>query len=92
MCFPWLIGVEWTFGPVKEYELLDPASSLQDIHILNRGGAQDSYWSFGPVMNNLLLDKTNFYWTLPHVRQTLVMTVFIRFYIYTLISKCTIFR
>jgi hypothetical protein len=40
MCFPWLIGVEWTFGPVKEYELLDPASSLQDIHILHRGGAQ----------------------------------------------------
>jgi hypothetical protein len=28
----------------------------------------DSYWSFGPVMNNLLLDQTNFYWTLPHVR------------------------
>jgi hypothetical protein len=24
-------------GPVKEYKLLDPASSLQDIH---RGGAQ----------------------------------------------------
>ena len=30
----------------------------------------DSYVSFGPVMNNLLLDQTNFYWTLPHVRQT----------------------
>ena len=28
------------FGPVKEYKLLDPASSLQDIHILHRGGAQ----------------------------------------------------
>jgi hypothetical protein len=25
-------------------------------------------------MNNLLLDQTNFYWTLPHVRQTLGMT------------------
>jgi hypothetical protein len=24
----------------KEYELLDPASSLQDIHILHRGGTQ----------------------------------------------------
>ena len=34
----------------------------------------DSYWSFGQVMNNLLLDQTNFYWTLPHVRQTLGMT------------------
>ena len=34
----------------------------------------DSYWSFGPVMNNLLLDQTNFYWTLPHVRWTLGMT------------------
>jgi hypothetical protein len=28
------------FSPVKEYELVDPASSLQDIHILYRGGAQ----------------------------------------------------
>jgi len=34
----------------------------------------DSYWPFGPVMNNLLLDQTNFYWTLPHVRQTIGMT------------------
>jgi hypothetical protein len=24
----------------KEYKLLDPASSLQDIHIFHRGGAQ----------------------------------------------------
>ena len=24
----------------KEYKLLDPASSLQDIHIVHRGGAQ----------------------------------------------------
>ena len=31
----------------------------------------DSYWSFGPAMNNLLLDQTNIYWTLPHARQTL---------------------
>jgi len=31
-------------------------------------------WSFGPFMNNLLLDQTIFYWTLPHVRQTLGMT------------------
>jgi hypothetical protein len=38
--FSYVIQVEWTFGPVKEYELLDPASSLQDIHILHRGGAQ----------------------------------------------------
>jgi hypothetical protein len=51
--------VEWTFGPVKEYELLDPASSLQDIHILYR-----FLLVFDPVMNNLLLDQTNFYWTL----------------------------
>jgi hypothetical protein len=34
----------------------------------------DSYWSFGPVLNNLLLDQTNIYWTLPHVRQILGMT------------------
>jgi hypothetical protein len=34
----------------------------------------DCYWSFGPVMNNLLLDQTNFYWTLPHVRWTLGIT------------------
>jgi hypothetical protein len=34
----------------------------------------DFYWSFGPVINNLILDQTNFYWTLPHVRQTLGMT------------------
>jgi hypothetical protein len=34
----------------------------------------DSYWSFGPVINNLILDQTNIYWTLPHVRWTLVMT------------------
>jgi len=34
----------------------------------------DSYWSFGPVMNNLLQDQTNFYWTFPHVRQTLGRT------------------
>jgi hypothetical protein len=27
-------------GPVKEYELLGPASSLQDIHIFHREGAQ----------------------------------------------------
>jgi hypothetical protein len=31
----------------------------------------DSYWSFGPVMNNLLLDKTKFYCILPHVWRTL---------------------
>jgi hypothetical protein len=31
----------------------------------------DSYWSFGPAMNNLLLNQTNIYWTLPHARQTL---------------------
>ena len=34
----------------------------------------DSYWSFGPVMNNLLLDQTIFYWTLPHVSPTLGKT------------------
>jgi hypothetical protein len=34
----------------------------------------DSYCSFGLVMNNHLLDQTNFYWTLPYVRQTLWMT------------------
>ena len=27
-------------GPVREYELLDLASSLQDIHIFRRGDAQ----------------------------------------------------
>jgi hypothetical protein len=53
---PRKIEVEWTFRPVKEYELLDTTSSLQDIHILHRGGAQIYYWSFGPIMNNLLLD------------------------------------
>jgi hypothetical protein len=36
----WFIEVEWTFGPVKEYELFDPTSSLKDIHILQRRGAQ----------------------------------------------------
>jgi hypothetical protein len=36
--------------------------------------SSDSYWSFGPVINNLLLDQANFYWTLPHVRRTLGMT------------------
>ena len=39
-CFSWSIEVEWTFVPVKEYELLDPALSLEDIHILHRGDAQ----------------------------------------------------
>ena len=34
----------------------------------------DSDWSFGSVMNNLLLEQTNFYWRLPHVKQTLGMT------------------
>ena len=34
----------------------------------------DSYWSFGPVMNNLLQDQTNFYWTFPHVWHTLGRT------------------
>jgi hypothetical protein len=39
-CFPRYVEVEWTFAPVKGNELLDPASSLQDIHILHRGSAQ----------------------------------------------------
>jgi hypothetical protein len=39
-CFPRKFEVEWTFGQVNEYELLDPVSSLQDIHILHRGSAQ----------------------------------------------------
>ena len=30
----------------------------------------DSYWSFGPAMNNILLDQTSFSWTLPHVWRT----------------------
>jgi hypothetical protein len=34
------VEVEWTSGPVKEYKLLDPASSSQDIHNLHRGGTQ----------------------------------------------------
>ena len=34
----------------------------------------DSYWSIGPVINNLLLDQTDFYWSLPHVRPTSGMT------------------
>ena len=75
-CFSRFIEVEWTFGPVKEYDLLDPAASLQDIHILHRGGAQIPKWSFGPVMNNLVLDQSNYYWTLPHVVQTLGMIVY----------------
>jgi len=37
----------------------------------------DSYWSFGQVMNNLLLNQSNFYWTLPHVRPTLEMTAIV---------------
>jgi hypothetical protein len=36
-CFQRKTEIEWTFGPVKEYELLVQASSLQDIHILHRG-------------------------------------------------------
>ena len=45
----------------------------------------DSYWSLGPIMNNLLLDQTNFYWILPHVGRTLGMTelvVYTKFNIY----------
>ena len=53
----------------------------------------DSFWSFGPVMNKLLLDQTNFYWTLPHVRRTLGITVFIKsnFFKYNLAKLINIF-
>ena len=46
----------------------------------------DSYWSIGPVTNNLLMDQTNFYWTLPHVPQTLGMTVNIYYIFYEQIT------
>jgi len=42
-------------------------------HTPQRRGS-DSYWSFGPIMNNLLLDQTNIYLTLSYVRRILGMT------------------
>jgi len=61
---PKYIEVEWTFGPVKEYKLLDPASSLHNIH---RGAQIPTGHFVQLLMNNILLDKTNFYLTLSHV-------------------------
>ena len=42
-------------------------------------------------MNNLLLDQTNFYWTLPHVRQTLGMTDDVTF-LYTVYIKSQMYQ
>ena len=60
----WCWGV-WITGPSIKF--------TGHSHTAQRR-CSDSYWSFGPVMNNLFLDQTNFYWTLPHVRRTLGMT------------------
>ena len=63
--------VEWTFGSSKGVQITGPSIKFTG-HSQRR--CSDSYWSIGPVMNILLLDQTNFYWTLPHVWQTLGMT------------------
>ena len=58
----------------KGVQIIGPSIKLTWHSHTPQRMCSDSYLSFGPVMNCLLLDQTNFYWTLSHVKQTLKMT------------------
>jgi hypothetical protein len=63
-------------GPTNFKKSAVPNSKFTGHSYTPQRRCSDSYWSFGPVMNNLLLDQSNYYRTLPHVRQTLGRTVY----------------
>ena len=69
--------VNWSWMDIwssKGVQITGPSIKFTGHSHAPQRRCSDSYWSFGPVMNNLLLDQTNFYWTLPHVRRTLGIT------------------
>jgi hypothetical protein len=55
----------------KGVQITEPSIKFTGHSDAPQRRGSDSYWSFGPVMNNLLLNQTNFYWTLPHDNQFL---------------------
>jgi ABC-type sulfate transport system permease subunit len=73
------IQLQFTLGNTVNVKIVE-FSPLMVIFIFfllqTVGNRTYSNWSFCLVMNNLLLDQTNFCWTLPHVRWTLEMTAF----------------
>ena len=69
--------VNWSWMDIRSSRrvwITGPSIKFTGHSHTSQSRCSDSYWSFGPVMNDLLLDKTNFYWTLPHVRLTMRMT------------------
>ena len=72
--------VYWSWMDIlssKEVQITGPSIKFTRHSHTQQRRCSDSYWSFCPVMNNLLLDQTNFYWTLPNVRHTLGMTLYV---------------
>ena len=69
--------VNWSWMDIwssKGVQITGPSIKFTGHSHIPQKRCLDSYWSLGPVMNNLLLGQTNFYWTLQHVRWILGMT------------------
>jgi hypothetical protein len=69
--------VNWSWMDIrstKGVRITGPSIKFKGHSHTPQRGCSDLYWSFGPVMNNLLLDQTIFYRTLPHVWWTLGIT------------------
>ena len=69
--------VNWSWMEIrssKGVRITGPSIKFKGHSHTPQRGCSDLYWSFGSVMNNLLLDQTIFYRTLPHVWWTLGIT------------------
>jgi len=78
--YPVFFKVNWSWMDIrssKEVRITGPSIKFIKHSLTQQRRCSDSYWSFCPVMNNLLLDQTNFYWTLPNVWHTLGMTLYV---------------
>jgi hypothetical protein len=63
--------VNWSWMDIwssKGVQITGPSIKFTGHSHIPQKRCLDSYWSLGPVMNNLLLGQTNLYWTLQHVR------------------------
>ena len=66
--------VNWSWMDIrssKGVQITGPSIMFTGHSHTRQRRCSDSYWSFGPVMNNFLLVQANFYWTLPHVWLTM---------------------
>ena len=62
--------VNWSWMDIRSIKgvgITGPSTRFIGHSYTPQRSCSDSYWLFGLVMNNLLLDQSNFYWTLSDI-------------------------